>query len=164
MFAWWKKRSSKKWSCFSIRPFSLYFLAPPIVLIRIVKIGYIFITTLLTLAWLFHFPVSLKMSSQPCMSHSGQLMPFAWRILACLDAIEAKYHFKINAEVVKCCYSLKKFSGCRFRFVNRKKDDPLILNNDVVNDRKWKLDYFFVDKASMGKDGSYLLDCRNSKC
>lgn len=66
----------------------------------------------------------------------GQLMPFAWRILACLDAIEAKHHFKIDAEVVKCCYFLKKFSGCRFEFVNRKKDESLILNNDVVNDRK----------------------------
>lgn len=36
-----------------------------------------------------------------------QLMPFCLRTLACLDAIEAKHHFKINAEVVKYCYSLK---------------------------------------------------------
>lgn len=88
----------------------------------------------------------------------GQLMPFAWRTLACLDAIEAKHHFKIDAEVVKCFYSLKKFSGCRFGFVNKKKDEPLILNNDVMNDRIWKLDYFFVDRTSIEKDDSYLLD------
>ena len=31
----------------------------------------------------------------------GQLMPFAWMTLACLEAIENKHHFGINADVVK---------------------------------------------------------------
>lgn len=94
----------------------------------------------------------------------GQLMPFSWKMLACLDVIESKHHLKIDAEVVKCCYFLKKFSGCRFGFVNRKKDEPLILKNDVVNDGKWKLDYFFFNKASIEKDGSYQLDRWNPEC
>lgn len=62
-------------------------------------------------------------------------MPFAWRTLACLDAIESKHGLKIDMDVVKHSYSLKKFSGCRFGFVNKKWDDPLILNNETVNDR-----------------------------
>lgn len=63
----------------------------------------------------------------------SQLMPLSWRALACLDVIEAKCYLKIDANVVKCCYSLKIFSGCH-GFVNKKKDEPLILNIDVVND------------------------------
>lgn len=40
----------------------------------------------------------------------GQLMPLAWRIFACLDAIEAKHGLKIDVDVVKHSYNLKKFS------------------------------------------------------
>lgn len=36
-----------------------------------------------------------------------QLMPFAWRTLACLDAIESKHNLGIDVEVVKHSYSLK---------------------------------------------------------
>lgn len=68
------------------------------------------------------------------VSH-GQLMPFAGRILACLDAIEKKHNRKINVEVVKQSYSLKKFSGCRVGFLNKNTEEPLILNNETVNDR-----------------------------
>lgn len=93
----------------------------------------------------------------------GQLMPFAWRTLACLDAIEKKHHLKISAEVVKCCYSIKKFSNCRFGFVNKNKDEPLILNNDTVNDRGWKSDYFFVNKGTLNKFSDYLLDRWNTE-
>lgn len=42
--------------------------------------------------------------------------------------------------------------------MNKKKDDPLILKNDIVNDRGWKKDYFFVDKSSLGGDAAYLQD------
>lgn len=31
----------------------------------------------------------------------GQLMPFAWRTLACLDSIEAKHHLGIDINVIK---------------------------------------------------------------
>ena len=80
----------------------------------------------------------------------GQLMPFAWRTLACLDAIEEKHNLQIDVDVIKCCYTLKKFHGCRYGFVNKKKDDPLILNNDTVNDRGWKHDFFFTERDSLG--------------
>lgn len=88
----------------------------------------------------------------------GQLMPFAWRTLACLDAIEAKHELGINVEVVKHSYGLKKFSNCRVGFVNRNSEDPLVLNNETVNDRNWKKSYFFVNKRSLGNVGDYLLD------
>lgn len=65
----------------------------------------------------------------------GQLMPSAWRTLACLDTIEEKHKLKIDAYVVKYSYSIKKFSNCRYSFVNKNKDGPLILNNDTDNDR-----------------------------
>lgn len=42
----------------------------------------------------------------------GQLMPSAWRTLACLDAIENKHHLGINFDVIKCCFNPKKYA-CR---------------------------------------------------
>lgn len=92
----------------------------------------------------------------------GQLMPFTWRTLACLDAIEAKHNLGIDVEVVKHSYILKNFSGCRIEFVNKRKDEPLILNNDTVNERGWKKDYFFVDKFLLGDEANYLLDHWNA--
>lgn len=88
----------------------------------------------------------------------AQLIPFAWRTLACLDAIEGKHHLNINIYVVKHSYSLKKFSGCQIGFVNRNTDDPLILKNETVNDRNWKKLYFFINKKSLDGTGDYLLD------
>lgn len=85
-------------------------------------------------------------------------MPFAWRTLVCLDAIEEKHHLDINVEVVKNSYGLKKFSGCGVGFVNQNTEDSLILNNEMVNDRNWKKSYFFVDKTTLGGVGDYLLD------
>ena len=90
----------------------------------------------------------------------GQLMPFAWRILACLDAIETKHNLKIDIEVVKCCYGLKRFYGCRFGFTTKR---ALILNVEGVNDRNWKDDYFFTDKTTMGDEAGFLLDRWNAK-
>lgn len=94
----------------------------------------------------------------------GQLMPFAWRTLACLDAIEEKHHLDINVDVVKHSYSLKKFSSCRIGFVNRNTEEPLILNNETVNDRNWKKSYFFVEKKTLSGNHDYLLDRRNQIC
>lgn len=74
-------------------------------------------------------------------------VPFAWRYLTCLDAIEAKHALNIDVEVVKYSYSLKKFSGCRIGFVNKRKDEPMIFNNEIVNNRSWKNQFFFVDKT-----------------
>ena len=90
----------------------------------------------------------------------GQLMPYAWRVLAFLDAIEAKHKLGIDIDVVKYCYSLKKFNGCRFEFTTKR---TLILNLEGVNDRLWSKDYFFVDKSSLGDVGSYLLERWDSK-
>lgn len=87
----------------------------------------------------------------------GQLMPFAWRTLACLDAIEEKHHLEINVEVVKYSYGLKKFSGCRIGFLNRNTEDPLILNNETANDRNRKKSYFFVEKKTLDGNCDYLL-------
>lgn len=66
---------------------------------------------------------------------TGQLMPFAWRSIACLEAIEAKHQLKIDVEVVKASYLLKNYSGCRYTFTNMDKDRPLILNLDPINNR-----------------------------
>lgn len=55
---------------------------------------------------------------------SGQLIPFASRAMACLDALEEKHQVKINVEVVKHSYSLKKFSDCSIGFVNRTQTTP----------------------------------------
>lgn len=88
----------------------------------------------------------------------GQLMPFAWRTLACLEAIEKKHHLGINAEVVKCCYGIKKFYGCRFGFTNIRGDVPLILNAEGVNDRHWKESFCFAERSSLGEGGSYFLE------
>lgn len=88
----------------------------------------------------------------------GQLMPYAWRTLACLESIEAKHKLGINADVVKSCYTLKKFFGCRFSFCNKNKEDPLIYNCDSVHDRKWKSEYWFAEKSSLGEECSYFQD------
>ena len=88
----------------------------------------------------------------------GQLMPSAWRTLACLDAVESKHKLGIDVNVVKYSFSLKKFNNCRFGFVNKRKDEPLILNNDTVNDRGWKNEFFFAEVASLGADVDYALD------
>lgn len=85
-------------------------------------------------------------------------MPFAWRTFVCLDTIEAKHQLNIDVEVVKYSYSMKKFSGCIFGFVNKRKDESLIPNNETVNDRKWKTKFFFVEKRSLGDDADFLLD------
>lgn len=92
----------------------------------------------------------------------GQHMPFAWRTLVFLDSIEEKHQFNINVEVVKHSYSLKKFSGCRIEFVNKNTEDPLILNNETVNDTNWKKFYFFVDNNSLGDNMDHLLDRWNN--
>lgn len=65
-----------------------------------------------------------------------------------MDAIEEKHQFNINVEVVKHSYSLKKFDGCIIWFVNKNIEDPLILNNDTVNDRNWKKFYFLLKKVA----------------
>lgn len=88
----------------------------------------------------------------------AQLMPSAWRTLACLDAIVEKHKLRIDANVVKYSYTINKFSNCRYSLVNKNKDDQLILNNETVNDRGWKGEYFFVEKSSLGDDADYLLD------
>lgn len=93
----------------------------------------------------------------------GQLMPLAWRILACLEAMEAKHQLGINVNVIKCCYGIKKFYKCRFGFTNKRKDGALILNTDAVNDRLWKFDFLFAEKSTMGDDASYLLERWNPK-
>ena len=92
----------------------------------------------------------------------GQLMPFAWRILACLEAIEKKHNLGINVDVLKCCYGTKKFYGCRFGFTNKRGDEPLILNAEGVNDRQWKDSFCYVEKSSLGEAGSYFFDRWNS--
>lgn len=74
----------------------------------------------------------------------GQLMPFAWRVIACLEAIEAKHKLKIDVDTVRAGYVLKKYSGCRYTFTNMDKDSPLVLNLDCVNDRGWKHNYLFA--------------------
>ncbi|XP_074354581.1 uncharacterized protein LOC141693384 [Apium graveolens] len=88
----------------------------------------------------------------------GQLMPSNWRTLACLDAIETKHKLGINVDVVKYSYSLKKFSNCRFSLVNKDKNNPLILNNETVNDRGWKGEYFYAEKSTLGDDVDNLLE------
>ena len=88
----------------------------------------------------------------------GQLMSFAWRTLACLDAIEAKHQLGIDVNVVKCCYNIKKFYKARFSFTHKKPNDPLILNVGAVNDRNWKDDFFFSEKSSLGEEASHFLD------
>ena len=88
----------------------------------------------------------------------GQLMPSAWRVLACLDAVESKHGLGINVEVLKRNYFIKKFNGCRFGLSSRKKDDPLIFNLDIVNDRGWKNDFFFVAKDTLPGSTDFLLD------
>lgn len=75
-------------------------------------------------------------------------MPFAWRTLACFDALEEKHKMNTDADVVKYSYTIKKFSNCRINFVNKNKDNPLILNNETVNDRGWIV---------AGKENSSLL-------
>ena len=90
----------------------------------------------------------------------GQLMPFAWRILTCLDAVEAKHKLGIDVNVIKCCYSLKRHFGCRFGFTTKK---ALILNVESANDRNWKKDYFFTKRDSLGDGGAHFLDRWDSK-
>ncbi|XP_074332635.1 uncharacterized protein LOC141670601 [Apium graveolens] len=64
-----------------------------------------------------------------------------------MDAIDTKHQLGIDVEVVKQCYCLEKFSNCRIDFSNMNTDDPLILNNDTVNDRNWKKDYFLLRRS-----------------
>lgn len=90
----------------------------------------------------------------------GQLMPFAWRVLTCLDAVEAKHKLGIDVNVIKCCYSLKRHFGCRFGFTTKK---ALILNVESANDRNWKKDYFFARRDSLGDGGVHLLERWDSK-
>ncbi|XP_074340862.1 uncharacterized protein LOC141678442 [Apium graveolens] len=91
-----------------------------------------------------------------------QLIPFTWRVLACLDAIEEKHKLNIDVDVVKYSYSLKNFSNCRIGFTNKDTEDPLILNNETVNDRNWKKDYVFAEKKTLGEEAAYLLEHWNN--
>lgn len=106
------------------------------------------------------FPFTKLVSDEiDCLHVSpGQLMPFAWRTLACLDAIEEKHNLGINVDVIKHNYTIKKFSNCRFSFVNKNKDELLVLNNETVNDRGWKSEFFFANKASFGSGAPALLE------
>lgn len=79
----------------------------------------------------------------------GQLMHFAWRAIACVEAIEAKHKLKINVHTVRARYVLKKYSGCCYTFTNMDKDNPLVLNLDRVNDRGWKHNYLFTEKSAL---------------
>lgn len=88
----------------------------------------------------------------------GQLMPFAWRVLACLDTIEAKHQLGINVNVMKACYVLKKYNGCRYMFSNVNKDEPLISNIGGVNDRGWKGNYLFAEKSSLPEGSDKFVD------
>lgn len=83
----------------------------------------------------------------------AQLMPFSRRILACLEVMEAKHKLGITVDVIKRCYSLKKFYGCFFGFTTKR---SLILNVEGANDRQWSKDYFFADKSSLGEAGAFL--------
>ena len=71
------------------------------------------------------FPFSKLVKEVICSMQisPGQLMSFSWRVLACLECIEAKHKLSIDADVVKYCYSTKKFYGVRFGFSNMLRDD-----------------------------------------
>lgn len=75
----------------------------------------------------------------------GQLMSFTWRTLKCLDSIKEKHSWRLTSRLWNIL-SLKKFSNCRVGFANKDTDDPLILNNDTVNDRNRKKNYIFAEK------------------
>ena len=77
---------------------------------------------------------SLKISS-------AQLMPSAWRVLAFLGAIENNHRLGINIDVIMCCFTPKKYA-CPVGLLNNKEDEPLILNNRLVNDRGWGREFF----------------------
>lgn len=93
----------------------------------------------------------------------GQLMPFAWRAIACLEAIEAKHHLKIDVDVVKASYVLKKYSGCRYTFTNMDKDNPLILNLDRVNDRGREHNFLFTEKSFLHAGCEDLMEYWSAK-
>ena len=67
----------------------------------------------------------------------SQLSPIVWRIIACLDSIEAKYHLRIHISVVCYSYKAKKSSGGLYGLVSRKKQDPLVLNLELLHDHGW---------------------------
>lgn len=50
-----------------------------------------------------------------------QLMSSTWKILACLDTIEEKNHLGVGIGVVCHSYTTKKFNGCRFGLVIKKR-------------------------------------------
>lgn len=108
----------------------------------------------------FPFPKLVRDLVSDMRISPGQLMPFAWRVLTALDAIETKHKFGIDIEVVKCCYGFKKFWGCRFGFTTKR---ALILNVEGVHDRNWKDDYFFTNKTTMGDEVDFMLDLWNAK-
>lgn len=70
-------------------------------------------------------------------------------MIACLEAIKAKHHMKIDIDVVKASYVLKKYSGCPYTFTNMDKANPVILNLDRVNDRGWKHSFLFAEKSTL---------------
>lgn len=61
----------------------------------------------------------------------------------------------ITVDVIKRCYSLKKFYGCLFGLTTKR---SLILNVEGANDRQWSKDYFFINKSSLGDAGASLLE------
>ena len=69
--------------------------------------------------------------------------------LLVLDSIEAKYNLGIDMSVVSYAYQAKKFSGGIYGLVGRKKRELFILNLELVHDRVWKNEFFFVEKASL---------------
>ena len=92
----------------------------------------------------------------------SQLLPTTWRILSCLDSIEDKYQLGIDVSVMSYSYQAKKFSVGLYGLVGRKKRNPLILNLELVHDRGWKNEFFFVKKASLGSHDNYLRDKWNA--
>lgn len=53
-----------------------------------------------------------------------------------LDAIEKKNHLEMDFGIVFYSCTTKKFNGCRYSLVSKKKYEPLVLNLEVAKDRE----------------------------
>ncbi|CAH9090914.1 unnamed protein product [Cuscuta europaea] len=86
----------------------------------------------------------------------SQIMPQVWRVLRALEVLSEKHSLVLDFEDLGFTYDLRSSGADRFTLAVKEGKEALIHKVDKANDRGWMNLYFFVNKESLGSDGSFL--------
>ncbi|CAH9112749.1 unnamed protein product [Cuscuta europaea] len=86
----------------------------------------------------------------------SQIMPQVWRVLRALEVLSEKHSLALDFEDLGFTYDLRSSGAGRFTLAVKEGKEALIHKVDKANDRGWMNLYFFVNKESLGADGSFL--------